>query len=75
MTNKKKSIYKTLTWRVTATTTTLLLVFFTTGEFKAAGMVALFEIVVKTTLYYLHERFWASVEPEEIVEELKDKVS
>ena len=58
MTNKKRSLLKTLTWRITATTTTLILVYLTTGTLNAAGLVAGFEIIVKTTLYYFHERTW-----------------
>ncbi len=61
MNDKKKSIYKTITWRITATTTTLLLVYLLTGEMKIAGSVALLESVIKMGLYYAHERAWENV--------------
>ena len=74
MTNKKRSLFKTLTWRITATATTLLLVYLTTGELKAAGLVAGFEIIVKTSLYYFHERAWEKAD-KKIGDKINKKVS
>ena len=62
MNNKKKSLFKTITWRITATTTTLFLVYLMTGEMKIAGSVALLESVLKMALYYGHERLWENVD-------------
>lgn len=56
--SKKRSLYKTISWRLTASTTTILLVYLATGTFKIAGTVALLEIIVKTAIYYIHERVW-----------------
>jgi len=61
MTNKNKSIFKTITWRIIATTTTLGLVYLMTGEMKIAGSVALLESVIKMALYYGHERIWENI--------------
>ena len=54
----KRTIFKTLSWRVLATSTTLLLVYaFTQNVIMSAG-VSITEIVVKTAIYYFHERMW-----------------
>ncbi|CAH2214600.1 DUF2061 domain-containing protein [Tepidibacter aestuarii] len=68
MTGKRKSFLKTITWRFTATLTTLILVYLLSGELKVAGTVAFFEVFIKMLLYYLHERMWEKVKVKEIVE-------
>ncbi|MGM0597518.1 MAG: DUF2061 domain-containing protein [Myxococcota bacterium] len=57
----KRSLYKTLTWRVTASTTTVLLVYAFSGELKVAGGVALTEVFFKSFVYFVHERVWEKV--------------
>jgi len=59
---KKKAIYKTITWRVIASSTTFVLamVFFKddpNATKKAIG-IAISETAIKMLFYYLHERFW-----------------
>ncbi len=68
----KKNILKTITWRITASTTTLLLVYILTGEIKIAGSVTLLEIIVKSIIYYLHETIWdeATVKKKEEIEKM-----
>lgn len=53
-----RSIIKGLTWRVIASTTILLITYFTTGELDTAITVASIEFFIKLVLYYLHERLW-----------------
>lgn len=65
MNSKTKSIIKTVTWRLTATLTTMILVYLFTGELKMAGTVASFEVFIKMALYYLHERAWLRVKVNE----------
>ena len=58
MERHKRTIFKTLSWRILATSTTLLLVYaFTQNIFTSAG-VSITEIVIKTAIYYFHERMW-----------------
>lgn len=57
----KRSVLKTITWRITATTTTLLMVYMISGEIAVAGSVAITEIFLKTLIYYFHERAWEKV--------------
>jgi len=60
----KRSLYKTLSWRVVATITTVIIVYAITGKAKISIGVGLGDTVVKTILYYFHERFWAAELPE-----------
>jgi len=57
-----KLLVKTLTWRLTATATTLILVYLFTNELKIAGTAAIAEMTVKTVIYYLHESIWERIE-------------
>jgi len=54
-----KSALKTLTWRVLASTDTLIIAWVLTGSFTLAGSIMSVEIVTKMFLYYAHERVWS----------------
>ena len=56
--SKKRSFFKTLTWRVLATTDTFVLSFYITGNLVFAGSIASVEVLTKLVLYYWHERLW-----------------
>ena len=58
---RTRSLVKTLTWRVLATTDTFLISWWITGLWSAAGVIASIEVVTKMLLYYGHERFWANI--------------
>ena len=58
---KRRSIAKTATWRITATLDTMLLAWFFTGSPAAALTIGSLEILTKLVLYYLHERFWNKI--------------
>jgi len=54
----KRTISKTITWRVIATVTTVLTVYLWSGDLSfslASGLVA---NAMKTIFYYIHERVW-----------------
>lgn len=54
----RRSLAKTLTWRVLATTDTFIISWFITGTWTIAGAIAGIEVVTKMFLYYGHERLW-----------------
>ena len=54
----RRSLAKTLTWRVLATTDTFIISWFITGTWTLAGAIAGIEVVTKMFLYYGHERLW-----------------
>ena len=56
---RTKSALKTLTWRVLASTDTLIIAWVLTGSFTLAGSIMSVEIVTKMFLYYAHERAWS----------------
>ncbi len=66
---RKKSLLKTITWRISASAATILIVYILSGEMKIAGSVAVLEVIVKTLLYYFHEIVWDKVD----LDEKKDK--
>ncbi|RMH62906.1 MAG: adenylyl-sulfate kinase [Calditrichaeota bacterium] len=56
--SKLRTILKTISWRFTATATTVTLVYLFTGQIQTAIEVGLLEMVAKMVIYYLHERGW-----------------
>ena len=59
---KKRSLVKTLTWRVLATTDTIIIARIITGSWTVGFGIASIEVVTKMVLYYLHERGWAALD-------------
>ena len=57
----KRSLAKTLSWRVVATSDTFLISWIITGTWQLATAIAGIEVVTKMALYYFHERVWASI--------------
>ena len=55
----KKSMMKTISWRVIATTTTFVIGWIVTGSVLAGGAIASIEFWAKLALYYAHERVWS----------------
>ena len=58
---KKRSLAKTITWRVVATTDTFIIAWLFTSDEVIAASIAGLEVVTKLVLYYMHERGWTSV--------------
>ena len=56
--DRAKSALKTITWRVLASTDTLIISWVLTGNLKIASSIMSVEIVTKMLLYYGHERVW-----------------
>jgi len=57
----ERSIIKTISWRVLATTDTFIISYFITGRLTWAVSIAGIEVVTKMVLYYLHERGWQRI--------------
>ena len=55
----KKSLMKTMSWRIIATTTTFVIGWIVTGSALAGGAIASIEFWAKLALYYAHERAWS----------------
>jgi uncharacterized membrane protein len=61
MVSKKRSLAKSLTWRVIAVVSTLLIGYAMTGSWAFALSLTLVSNVINFVLYYLHERIWLQV--------------
>ncbi len=57
--SKKQTIYKTISWRIVATTITFIISGAILKSFNEIALfIALTELITKFTLYYYHERLW-----------------
>jgi adenylylsulfate kinase len=52
---------KGLTWRITASVTTMLIVFIMTGNLALVAGVGFADVTLKVLFYYIHERLWGRV--------------
>ncbi len=57
----KRSIVKGISWRVVATTTTIIIVYVFFGRLDLAIAAGLIETVLKVALYWGHEKIWQKV--------------
>lgn len=59
--SKRRSVIKTISWRLLATITTAVLVYLFTGKIEIAAAIGGIEIIVKIILYFFHERAWNNI--------------
>lgn len=58
METRKRSMAKTLSFRLIATITTMILIFLFTGNLLLAGVIGVLEFILKIIIFYFHERAW-----------------
>ena len=58
---KKRTLIKTMTWRVTASLTTFLIAWILTGDLLIGASIGSIEAIAKIFLYYYHERIWNNI--------------
>jgi adenylylsulfate kinase len=58
---KRRSIVKTISWRIIATGAITLIVFIFSGKLHLALTVGAVEAIIKTVLYFFHERLWDKI--------------
>jgi len=58
---KKRTLVKTITWRVTASLTTFLIAWILTGDLLIGISIGSIEAIAKIFLYYYHERIWNNI--------------
>ena len=56
-----RSFAKAVSWRILGSIDTFLLSWLFTSNVKAAGAIAITEVLTKMVLYYFHERAWSSI--------------
>ena len=58
---KKRTLVKTMTWRVTASLTTFSIAWILTGDLLIGASIGSIEAIAKIFLYYYHERIWNNI--------------
>lgn len=58
---KRRSMLKAISWRFTATTTTIIVSWFVTGTVDMALKIGGVELFAKLFLQYAHERLWTRI--------------
>lgn len=59
---KKRSVVKTVTWKIIATSITLFTVYFFTGSFLGSVKITIVAAIIGMTSFYIHERVWNRVQ-------------
>jgi len=54
----RRHILKTISWRLVATSDTIILSYFFTNSLTIGFSIGLIEVLTKSALYFIHERFW-----------------
>lgn len=57
----QRSILKAISWRIIATSATMLIIYQVSGSLDWALIGGVFDIILKLVLYYLHERLWINI--------------
>jgi predicted transcriptional regulator len=58
----KRSGLKAISWRIIATSTGMLLVYYFTGQWETMAEFGIGDVVLKLLFYFLHERAWNKTE-------------
>jgi uncharacterized membrane protein len=61
MDTTKRSIAKTISWRITGSLSTFLISYAILGSFAVSGTIALIQLTFNTLLYFVHERVWNKI--------------
>ena len=57
----KRSIVKSISWRIVGTLDTIIISWIITGTLTLAFSIGLVELVTKMVLYFFHERIWNTI--------------
>lgn len=57
----RRSLVKTISWRITGSTATFLISYLISGNLSVAGTIAVIQLTANTILYYFHERIWDKI--------------
>lgn len=61
MDKTRRSLVKTITWRLTGSGATFGIGYLISGNFIVAGSIASVQLVINTLLYFIHERVWTRI--------------
>ena len=55
---KKRTLIKSLSWKIAGSLSLVLLTYLTTESLKVAGIIAILQFIITFFLYFVHERVW-----------------
>jgi len=58
---KRRTLAKSITWRLIAIAVTFIVGFVMTGSWQFAVSLSLISNLINFVLYYIHERFWLKI--------------
>jgi uncharacterized membrane protein len=58
---KIRSLFKTISWRITGSGATFLIAYILIGDLNIAGAIGIIQFISNTILYYVHERMWNKI--------------
>ena len=59
--SSKRSIAKTISWRIAGSTSTFTIAYLVTGSAGISSGIAVIQMIVNTFLYWFHERAWNKI--------------
>lgn len=62
MEQPKRTLVKTITWRIIALATTIVVVYIYSGDAKESLIVGFGANALKMVFYYMHERVWNRID-------------
>lgn len=62
----KRSLIKTITWRITGSGATFGISYLISGNLTVAGTIAVIQLATNTILYFVHERVWNCIKWERV---------
>jgi uncharacterized membrane protein len=57
----RRSLVKTISWRITGSGATFIIAYSISGNFTVSGIIAAIQLVCNTILYFIHERVWNNI--------------
>jgi len=58
---RARAVVKTISWRIIASLTTMVIVYIFTGHMLLSAGVGAVEVITKMVFYYFHERLWNQI--------------
>ena len=61
MDTKKRSLAKTVSWRITGSGATFAISYTVLGDIGLSSTIAIIQLTFNTILYFVHERIWSHI--------------
>ncbi|KKR96641.1 MAG: hypothetical protein A2306_05155 [Omnitrophica WOR_2 bacterium RIFOXYB2_FULL_38_16] len=62
METQSRTLTKTISWRIVALGTTIIVVYLYSGDAKESLVIGVVANAIKMALYYMHERIWNRID-------------